>query len=168
MKICVFSDSHGWAENMIEAVWREHPTLCFFLGDGETDLVTLRGRFPDLPINAVRGNCDLHSAKPLVFNAVVAGVRIYAVHGHQHEVKYDDAVRELCYAGLRADADIVLFGHTHRPYHNRHLGMEILNPGSIGRVKEPSYGVLTIEDGIAAAEIRYLNETERKRIREGT
>jgi len=32
MKICVFSDSHGWAENMIEAVWREHPTLCFFLG----------------------------------------------------------------------------------------------------------------------------------------
>ena len=58
MKICVFSDSHGYANNMIEAVRREKPALCFFLGDGESDLVTLRGRFPDLPVNAVRGNCE--------------------------------------------------------------------------------------------------------------
>ena len=156
MKICVFSDSHGWAENMIEAVRRESPTLCFYLGDGETDLVTLRGRFPDLPVHSVRGNCDLRSTQPLVLNAAVAGVRIYAVHGHQHEVKYDDSVRELCRAALRADADVVLFGHTHRPYLDRHLGMEIMNPGSIGRVRKPSYGVLTIENGQAAAEIRYL------------
>jgi putative phosphoesterase len=156
MKICVFSDSHGYAEHMIEAVRREKPALCFFLGDGESDLVTLRGCCPDLPINSVRGNCDLRSTQPLVLNAVVAGVRIYAVHGHQHEVKYDDAVRELCRAALRADADVVLFGHTHRPYLDRHLGMEILNPGSIGRVRTPSYGLLTIENGRVDAEIRYI------------
>ena len=118
--------------------------------------MTLRGCCPDLPINSVRGNCDLRSTQPLVLNAVVAGVRIYAVHGHQHEVKYDDAVRELCRAALRADADVVLFGHTHRPYLDRHLGMEILNPGSIGRVRTPSYGLLTIENGRVDAEIRYI------------
>ena len=89
---------------------------------------------------------------------VVSGFRFYAVHGHQHEVKYDDSVRELCYAALRADADVVLFGHTHLPYLDHHLGMEIMNPGSIGKVKNPSYGLLTIEDGKLSAEIRYLKE----------
>ncbi len=157
MKICVFSDSHGYAKNMIEAVRREAPSLCFFLGDGETDLVTLRSRYPEMPLNVVRGNCDLRSVQPLSLNAVIGGVRIFAVHGHQHEVKYDDSLRELCRAALRSNADIVLFGHTHRPHLERHLGMEILNPGSIGKVREPSYGLLTIEDGKASAEIRYLS-----------
>lgn len=158
MKICVFSDSHGYAGNMIMAVRLENPALCFFLGDGETDLVTLRGSYPDLPIYTVRGNSDLRSTQPLILNAVVSGFRFYAVHGHQHEVKYDDSVRELCYAALRADADVVLFGHTHLPYLDHHLGMEIMNPGSIGKVKNPSYGLLTIEDGKLSAEIRYLKE----------
>ena len=158
MKICVFSDSHGYAGNMIEAVRREKPELCFFLGDGESDLTELHARFPSLPVNAVRGNCDLRSAQPLLLNAVVGGVRIYAVHGHQNEVKYDDSLRELCYAALRANADVVLFGHTHLPFLDRHLGMEILNPGPIGRFKNPSYGLLLIEDGQASAQIRYLNE----------
>ena len=156
MTICVFSDSHGYAGNMIKAVLRERPALCFFLGDGETDLVSLRGRFPELPIYSVRGNCDLYSTQPLVLNAVVSGARIFAVHGHQHEVKYDDAVRELCCTGLRENADVVLFGHTHLPFHDHRLGMEILNPGTIGRVREPSYGLLTIEDGKISAEIRYM------------
>lgn len=158
MKICVFSDSHGYAGNMIKAVRLENPALCFFLGDGETDLVTLRGSYPDLPIYTVRGNCDLRSTQPLILNAVVSGFRFYAVHGHQHEVKYDDSVRELCYAALRADADVVLFGHTHLPYLDHHLGMEIMNPGSIGKVKNPSYGLLTIEDGKLSAEIRYMKQ----------
>ena len=94
--------------------------------------------------------------------AAIAGARIFAVHGHQHEVKYDDSMRELCRAALRADADVVLFGHTHRPYYGRHLGMEILNPGSIGRVREPSYGLLTVEEGNIKAEIRYLNAERKK------
>ena len=149
---------------MIEAVFIEEPDLCFFLGDGEPDLVTLRDRFPSLPINAVRGNCDLRSTQPLLLVAAIAGARIFAVHGHQHEVKYDDSMRELCRAALRADADVVLFGHTHRPYYGRHLGMEILNPGSIGRVREPSYGLLTVEEGNIKAEIRFLNAERKKRI----
>lgn len=156
MKICIFSDSHGYSKNMIEAVRREQPVLCFFLGDGESDLIPLRNRYPGLPIHTVRGNCDLRSTQPLSLSAVVGGVKIFAVHGHQHEVKYDESVRELRYAALQEDADVVLFGHTHLPYLDRYLGMIILNPGSIGRVREPSYAVLNIDDGKADAEILYL------------
>ena len=141
---------------MIKAVRQEKPAFCFFLGDGETDLVTLQHCFPDLPIQAVRGNCDLRSSQPLLLNAVVSGVRIYAVHGHQHEVKYDDSVRELCYAALRDSADVVLFGHTHIPYLDYHLGMHIMNPGTIGKVKDPSYGLLLFENGKVSAEIRHM------------
>ena len=141
---------------MIEAVRLECPDLCFFLGDGETDLVTLRGRFPDLPLNAVRGNCDLRSTQPLVLSAVVAGLRIYAVHGHRHEVKYDEMLRELCREALRADADVVLFGHTHIPVLEEHLGMTVLNPGSIGNVRSPSYGLLKIENGAFGAELKNI------------
>ena len=158
MKICVFSDSHGYSDNMIEAVRREQPVLCFFLGDGETDLLKLRDRYPDLPINIVRGNCDLRSTQPLSLKCAIGGLRIFAVHGHRFEVKYDDALRELSYAAMREDADVVLFGHTHLPCLEKHLGMLILNPGQIGRVREPSYAVLTIENGKAEAEIKYLNE----------
>ena len=103
MKICVFSDSHGTAENMIEAVRRETPELCFFLGDGERDLTVLQERFPHLPINTVRGNCDLRSVQSLSLRCAVGGLSIYAVHGHQHEVKYDDMLRELLRAALRAN-----------------------------------------------------------------
>ena len=58
MKACVFSDSHGLVGHMMSVIEMEKPDICFFLGDGERDLVRLEERFPDLPIYAVRGNCD--------------------------------------------------------------------------------------------------------------
>lgn len=161
MKICVFSDSHGYAEHMIETVFRESPDLCFFLGDGERDLETLRSRFPTLAVNAVRGNCDSFSTQPQLLNCVVGLVRIFAVHGHRYEVKYDDMLHELCSAALRDNADIVLFGHTHLPLLDHRLGLTILNPGTIGRVREPSYGLMNIENGKAAVEIKYV-DVEKK------
>ena len=160
MKICIFSDSHGYAKNMIEAVRREKPALCFFLGDGEGDLAALRALYPDLPLYAVRGNCDLRSTLPLVLKCAIGGLRFFAVHGHQFEVKYDDSLQELCHAALRADTDILLFGHTHLPYLDQHFGMNIMNPGTIGKVKMPSYGIISIEDGKAHAEIRYLDQNK--------
>lgn len=160
MKICVFSDSHGCAEHMIEAVLREKPALCFFLGDGVNDLVTLRSRFPSLAVNAVRGNCDHFCSEPQKLVCVAAGKRFFAAHGHAHGVKYDDALHDLLYDALRADADIVLFGHTHLPLIDRHLGMLIVNPGPVGAFRKPSYAVLTVENGEARAEIRTI-ETDQ-------
>ena len=153
MKICVFSDSHGYAEHMIAAVAREKPAMCFFLGDGERDVQLLEKRFPALPIQAVRGNCDLRSALPLMLRCAAGGLRILAVHGHLYNVKYDPELYELRQAGLDADAQVLLFGHTHRACRDRSLGMEILNPGTIGRVAHPSYGLLFVENGRAETEI---------------
>ena len=156
MKICVFSDSHGCAANLLAAVGREAPAFCFFLGDGERDLAALRERFPALPVEAVRGNCDLRSALPLTLSCAVGGVRLFAAHGHTLNVKYEPELDTLRGAARRAGASLALFGHTHRAYLAEREGLTLLNPGAIGRGAAPRYAVLTVEDGRFSAELKTL------------
>ena len=85
---------------------------------------------------------------------IAGGVRIFATHGHLFNVKYDPSLSELVREAK--DADVVLFGHTHSAHREKRDGMEILNPGSIGRGARPSYGVIMICDGEIQTEIRYL------------
>jgi hypothetical protein len=156
MKFIVFSDSHGIADNMIRAVSKEKPDLCFFLGDGERDLLLLQKRFPRLPVNAVRGNCDVFSSLPGTLVCAAGGIKIFATHGHLYGVKHDPIFRELCEAALEADADVVLFGHTHDPFRDFTMGMALLNPGSIGPTTRPSYGLITTESGNTQTAISFL------------
>ena len=156
MKFIVFSDSHGDVDHMIRAVRLENPALCFFLGDGEYDLTRLQRRFPSLPVNAVRGNCDLHSTLPRALTCAAGGVRIFATHGHLYGVKHDPIYRELCEAALAENADVVLFGHTHEPFLDRTMGMELLNPGSIGPTTRPSYGLILLDGDRVETAVRYL------------
>ena len=153
MKLCVFSDSHGYAGHMIEAVRREAPALCFFLGDGERDLAKLRETFPALPLYAVRGNCDLRSEASASLVCAVGGKRIFAAHGHLLNVKYEPGLESLCDAARAAEADAALFGHTHRPLAEKRGELLLLNPGAIGRERRPSYAVLRLEDGELEARI---------------
>ncbi len=156
MKFIVFSDSHGDVDHMIRAVRLENPVLCFFLGDGEYDLTRLQRRFPSLPVNAVRGNCDLRSTLPRALTCAAGGVRIFATHGHLFGVKHDPIYRELCEAALAENADVVLFGHTHEPFRDRTMGMELLNPGSIGPTTRPSYGLILLDGDRVETAVRYL------------
>ena len=156
MKIIVFSDSHGDVDHMIRAVRLEKPDLCFYLGDGEYDLTRLQRRFPTLPVNAVRGNCDLRSTLPRAISCAAGGLRIFATHGHLYGVKHDPIFRELCRAALEENADVVLFGHTHDPFRDRTMGMELLNPGSIGPSTRPSYGLILKDGDSFETAIRYL------------
>ena len=156
MKFIVFSDSHGDVDHMIRAVRLENPALCFFLGDGEYDLTRLQRRFPSLPVNAVRGNCDLRSTLPRALTCAAGGVRIFATHGHLFGVKHDPIYRELCYAALEENADVVLFGHTHEPFRDKTMGMLLLNPGSIGPTTRPSYGLILLDGDRIETAVRYL------------
>ena len=156
MKFIVFSDSHGDVDHMIRAVRLENPAMCFFLGDGEYDLTRLQRRFPSLPVNAVRGNCDLRSTLPRALTCAAGGVRIFATHGHLFGVKHDPIYRELCEAALAENADVVLFGHTHEPFRDRTMGMELLNPGSIGPTTRPSYGLILLDGDRVETAVRYL------------
>ena len=156
MKFIVFSDSHGVSANMIRAVQLEKPDLCFYLGDGENDLRLLRKRFPHLAVNAVRGNCDMFSTSPKALICAAGGLKIFLTHGHLYGVKHDPVLRELCEAALEADADVVLFGHTHEPFRDHTMGMHVLNPGSIGPTTRPSYGLIRVDGGSVETEVVFM------------
>lgn len=147
MKICVFSDSHGYAGNMMTAIELEKPDLCFFLGDGERDIARVIEEYPDLPVYAVSGNCDFRTDLSSSLFCEVGGVKIFATHGHLSRVKYEYDLETLTSQAVEAGADIALFGHTHSQQLCESRGVTLLNPGSIGRGYYPSYAVLTIENG---------------------
>ncbi len=153
MTICVFSDSHGAADAMIEAVRREKPALCFFLGDGERDLASVRSAFPALPFFAVRGNCDLRSSLSAELVCAVGGIPVFATHGHLYDVKYEPALERLTDAARAAGAAVAMFGHTHRAHCSRSGGVLLLNPGPAAR---GAYAVLSVGDGKCAAELKTL------------
>ena len=156
-KVCVFSDSHGYAGNMIQAISEEMPQYVIFLGDGAQDLHRAKKEFPSVEFLSVCGNCDRHSAAPLVLKTAIAGKKIFAAHGHHYEVKFDSTYSTLRYAALEADADIVLFGHTHIPYQDSGLGFDvIMNPGTISQFSGAAYGVLAIGSGKVNAEIKQI------------
>ena len=153
-RICVFSDSHGCVEYMLRAIAHEKPDMIIHLGDGENDLYSVQRLYPELPVESVQGNCDRFSSALTVLNTTVAGKRIFAVHGHKYGVKYDPALTNLRYAAMEADADIVLFGHTHTPYRDHSLAMDILNPGSCGDVRVPTYGVIEIDGSSVSTAVK--------------
>ena len=154
--ICVFSDSHGSSENMLRAIEKESPDCVFFLGDGATDIAAVTRRYPQLTVYTVRGNCDAHSAAPIILRTTIEDKKFFAAHGHTFDVKNDASFLELRSAALEADSDVVLFGHTHAPFRDKSLGMEILNPGTIGDTAAPNYGIVRIENGTICTELRTL------------
>lgn len=104
------------------------------------------------PVKAVFGNTDPPGEPELSEEIVVAinGIRVHVSHGH--EVGSPTPAK----LAARYDADVVVFGHTHRPLVSR-LGKQLfVNPGAAGPKRfnlAPSIGRLTITRGSAEVEI---------------
>lgn len=147
MKLLVLSDSHGNVENMAQAVERTRPDLICHLGDCWRDAEQLRMLFPSIPMEQVPGNCDFRpdaAAERLLF---LGDRRVLLCHGHTYGVK-----QSLISAGFAAEEknlDLFLFGHTHRPLWDWRGRTQFVNPGSIGDYRQPTYAVVTLEEGKA-------------------
>lgn len=104
------------------------------------------------PVKAVRGNTDPPGEPGLSEEVVVAidGIQVHVSHGH--EVGSPTPAK----LAARYDADVVVFGHTHRSLVTR-LGKQLfVNPGAAGPKRfnlAPSVGRLTITRGNAEVEI---------------
>ena len=73
-------------------------------------------------------------------------------HGEiQRDLLISTAIRYSCAMELHAKevgADLVLFGHTHKLFYDKHNGLAMMNPGSIGAPLwgcMPSYGIITFD-----------------------
>jgi len=104
------------------------------------------------PVKAVFGNTDPEDEPELAQAIVVAidGIRVHVSHGH--EVGSPTPAK----LAARYDADVVVFGHTHRPLVSRLGNQLFVNPGAAGPKRfdiTPSVARLTIEGGKAEVEI---------------
>jgi len=152
MKLAVFSDSHGYAQKMLDAIERCRPDAVVHLGDGERDVPLISERFPGLPLHAVCGNCDFRSTRPESQLFEVNGVKIFITHGHLYGVKSTRAT--LLEAAARRGASVAMYGHTHIAQLVQTDGFTLLNPGSCGLSAEPSYAEVIIgPDGSVDARI---------------
>ena len=143
-EIYVFSDSHGSVGDMKDIIRAARPDMVIHAGDYSSDCEELKREFPDILISGVCGNCDRIPLAPPVLTFNMFGKKFFVAHGHNYGVK--SGIDRLCYAGLEAQADIIIFGHTHIPFYGRRLAIDIVNPGSIGRGARPSYAVISISE----------------------
>lgn len=156
MKILVIADSHGRVDNLIRAVELVRPDYVLHLGDCQRDLEELRREFPSLPMEGVPGNCDWGSCDTPERLIELGGVRILLLHGHTRNVK--SSPMAAMYAAREWGAQVLLFGHTHRPLVDNDGTLLTLNPGAAGDPLRPTCGVLTIENGNADAATLWLRE----------
>ena len=144
MKLLILSDSHRKMNYMCRAVEKEQPDLIVHLGDHDRDAMRLSNRYPDIPLWSVSGNCD-YGAGPERIVTDLEGVRFYVTHGHTLRVKYGLLRAEL--AAREAEANVLLFGHTHRPLCDWHSGLWIVNPGTCSGMGPVTYAVIELDRG---------------------
>lgn len=144
MKVCVVSDSHGMTER-IEQVIRRHPNMDLIIhaGDHADDAKAVL----DFTVKTVSGNCDHPASAATEELFELHGIRLLVTHGHKYRVK--ESLLPLLYRAKEAEADIVVFGHSHVPVIIEEEGILLLNPGSLsyprGGFRVPSYSMLDME-----------------------
>ncbi len=152
-KIAIVSDSHGDIENI--ALFRDRLAgvdALYHLGDHAEDAIPLSQKL-NCGFVSVRGNCDPFSDAPERYVVEWHGRRILLLHGHTVMGRL-----RLLYAAQEANADAVLFGHSHVPSIETVEGVLMINPGSLSRprtVKGPSVALMTLTEGELSAELLF-------------
>ena len=160
MKILAISDTHGELGKVYE-VYRsiKDVDMILHMGDYLRDAEDLNKRI-DVPVIGVKGNCDgaLRKEDCTEIVETEAG-KILMTHGHVDGVNYD--ITNLVYRGMEEEARIILFGHTHIPYLENTDDLMIMNPGSLTRPRDGSYGsygIIEINGDSVHGEIIYYKK----------
>ena len=125
----VISDSHGRNDDVAGVIEQGGPIdMLIHCGDVERGDDYIRS-LVDCPVHMVSGNNDYNLDLPAqdIFN--IGDYKVLVVHGHTFYV-YRGVERLKQYA-LQNSIDIVMFGHTHKPYIEIDEDVTILNPGSV-------------------------------------
>lgn len=162
MKIGVISDTHlphagkGLPETLIEEL--KDVDLIIHAGD-HCELKFLNKLKSLAEVKSVAGNRDSYQIQKKLKDKITfeaAGKKISVIHGHQFRGK--NILQGLNYSFV--DSDIIVFGHTHRPFNERVSDKLFFNPGSPTDKrleKNYTFGIIEIEEEIKA-EIKILEE----------
>lgn len=95
----------------------------------------------------VSGNNDFFSDMDREMLLEIGAYRIFMTHGHKYGVNYgQDRILE---AGKELAANVVMFGHTHKPLITIKDGIYLINPGSISQPRQegrvPTYIIMELD-----------------------
>jgi uncharacterized protein len=159
MRVLIISDTHGKNER-IDELWEKvgEVDLLIHLGDIADGEYLLDALF-DCPKHMIRGNNDFFLDLPAEKMFRLGSYKVWITHGQQYYVY--SGTKRLREEGKAKGADIVMFGHTHRPYLAKEDGLLLLNPGSLSYPRQeghrPSYMILEIDqDNQLSVEQKYL------------
>ena len=138
VKVGIISDTHGFLRPEVLEILKSCD--CILHGGDINKPEILDALRPLASIYVVRGNNDKDwaegLAKTLTFS--IEGVKFFMVH-NKRDVAWD-----------LKDAQVVVFGHSHKYFEREIDGRLWLNPGSCGRSRvggEVTMAVMTIENG---------------------
>jgi hypothetical protein len=159
MKILIVSDTHGKDLYLEQVMEREKPIdMVMHLGDleGSEDYICA---IAPCPVEMVSGNNDYFTQIEREKIVKIGKYKVFMTHGHRYGVNF--GMEEITEEGRRRGVDIVMFGHTHRPYLEVQEDITVLNPGSLSQPRQegrnPSYMIMEMgEDGAVTYDIRYF------------
>lgn len=159
MRILIVSDTHRKNDNYLKAVESAGKLdLVIHLGDVEGSEYVIEEAV-DCPVEIVAGNNDFFSDLPSEKTLQIGKYRVMITHGHRYYIGMGNEM--LKKEAIAAGADIVMYGHTHKPVIDISKNIIAINPGSLSyprqENKKPSYIIMDIDsDGEARFDLRYI------------
>ncbi len=114
------------------------------------------------PVNGVAGNNDGGDIRKMF------GLRkILSIHGFKIGLVHGDGVTKTTIvrakeAFIGKSVDIIIFGHSHKPYNQEHEGVLLFNPGSPTdkrRQTAYSYGIIELNETIKATHFFFRDKS---------
>ena len=159
MRILIISDTHRRDENFLKLIERLKPLdmliHCGDLEENEDVFLEKAG----CPAQIIAGNNDFFSSLPREREFYIGKYRVWLTHGHNYYVSMGDSI--LKEEAKTRGADIVMFGHTHRPVVEVGKNLTALNPGSLSFPRQegrrPSYILMELDkNGEAHYHLNFL------------
>jgi len=159
MKIIIISYTHKRHRTLDDLLSRVGKIdMLLHLGDtegGEAYIEAVAG----CPVHVVAGNNDFFSELEKEEEFFIGKYRVFMTHGHRYGVSMGN--ERLKEEGRARNADIVMYGHTHRPELVIGDDLTILNPGSLSYPRQEgrkcSYILMELDrEGEAHYTVNYL------------
>lgn len=147
MKVLIVSDTHKKNENYFYVLEKEKPDMVIHCGDAEGSEYALT-KAADCPVEIVLGNNDFFSELPRELMLDIGPYKVWVVHGHNYYVSMGN--ENLKREAVERGADIVFYGHTHRPVIDMDDDVIAVNPGSLSYPRQegrrPSYALMEMDN----------------------
>ena len=159
-KLVVLSDNHS-NRKVVEEIFKQYEQeQVTFIHCGDSEFPAKDKLWED--VVTVTGNCDFDAGYAESHQLEIEGHSIFVTHGHLYGLNL--GLPFLVKECKKRAADMVLFGHIHRPVAEIVEGVLCINPGSVTQSRDayiriPTYATVTI-DGNTVEVVHYTTDHE--------